>query len=113
MSSQQHMGIDTCLHVCVCVEGWGGSCVWVWAIVYVCICHLRDRKIFLASKDKNKVLKCPVSAENGIAGFRKPHTHSIPSLSNVHTVSLKTIPVLVWLNTHCSLLQRLEDVLHV
>ena len=38
--------------------GWGVSCVCVWAIEYVCICHLRDRKkIFLASKDKNKVLK--------------------------------------------------------
>ena len=61
MSSQQHTGVDTCLHVCVCVWGVGGggvSCVWVWAIVYVCICHLRDRKkIFLASKDKNEVLK--------------------------------------------------------
>ena len=56
MSSQRHTGVDTCLRVCVCVGG--VSCVWVWAIVYVCICHLRDRKqIFLAYKDKNKVLK--------------------------------------------------------
>ena len=69
MSSQRHTGIDTCLRVCVCVcvcgggggrgggGGWGVSCVCVWANAYVCICHLRDRKIFLASKDKNKVLK--------------------------------------------------------
>ena len=34
------------------------SCVCVWASVYVCNCHLRDRKkILLASKDKNQVLK--------------------------------------------------------
>ena len=59
MSSQRHTGVvDTCLRVCVSGGGGGVSCVWVWAIVYVCICHLRDRKkIFLASKDKNKVLK--------------------------------------------------------
>ena len=68
MSSQRHTGIDTCLRVCGCVcvcvwggggwGGWGVSCVCVWANVYVCICHLRDRKkIFLASKDKNKVLQ--------------------------------------------------------
>ena len=46
-------------------EGWVGggvfvgvSCVCVWANVYVCICHSRHRKkIFLASKDRNKVLK--------------------------------------------------------
>ena len=52
---------------CLCVGGegveggWGVfvgvSCVCVWANVYVCICHSRDRmKIFLASEDKNKVL---------------------------------------------------------
>ena len=58
MSSQRHTGIDTCLRVCVCGGGWGVSCVCVLANVYVCICHLHDRKnIFLASKDKNEVLK--------------------------------------------------------
>ena len=56
---------DTCLRVC---KGGGGgeewgvfvrlSCVCVWASVYVCICHSRDcKKRFVASKDKNKVLK--------------------------------------------------------
>ena len=53
-------GHDTCLRVCVCVGG-GVSCVCVWASVYVCICHSREvsdrKKIFFASKDKNKVLK--------------------------------------------------------
>ena len=54
-----HNDMRALIHACVCVWGEGrGSCVWVWAIVYVCICHLRDRKkIFLTSKDKNKVLK--------------------------------------------------------
>ena len=65
MSSQTVYGHDTCLRVCVGGgggggggEGWGVSCVCVWANVYVCICHSHDcKKIFLASKDKNKVLK--------------------------------------------------------
>ena len=52
--------LDTCLRVCVSGRGGGGggevfvrvSCICVWANVYVCICHSRDRKnIFLASKD--------------------------------------------------------------
>ena len=39
-------------------EGWGVSYICVLADVYVCICHSSDhKKIFLASKDKNKVLK--------------------------------------------------------
>ena len=53
-------GHDTCLRVCVGTGGGGGggSSVWVWVNVYVCICYSRDcKKIFLASKDKNKVLK--------------------------------------------------------
>ena len=37
------------------------SCICVWANVHVCICHSHDhKKIFLASKDKNKVLKFEV-----------------------------------------------------
>ena len=77
MSLQRHTGIDTCLRVCVCVwegggVGWGVSCVCVWANVYVCICHLRDRKkIFLASKDKNKVLKSSWYSYLELA-FKKP-----------------------------------------
>ena len=48
-------GHDTCL--CVWGEGGGVSCICVLANVYVCICHSHNRKkIFLASKDKNKVL---------------------------------------------------------
>ena len=51
-----HNDIRALMHACVCVLEGGVSCVWVWAIVYVSICHLRDRKkIFLASKDKNKI----------------------------------------------------------
>ena len=34
----------------------GVSSVCVWANVCVSICHLHDRKIFLISEDKNKVL---------------------------------------------------------
>ena len=58
-------GHDTCLCACVCVGGGGVrvgggrgmlvgvSCVCIWASEYVCIViHV----IFLASKDKNKVL---------------------------------------------------------
>ena len=59
-SSQQYTGM---VHAYVCVEGVGGgggggclSCVCVWANVYVCICHSRDRKkIFHASVDKNSL----------------------------------------------------------
>ena len=58
-------GHDTSLGVCVEGTGRGGwvrgvvvgvSCV--YANVYVCIFHSHDhKKIFLASKDKNEVLK--------------------------------------------------------
>ena len=52
-------GGGCCLWVCLVGELFVGvSCVCVRTSVYVCICHPRDRKkIFLASKDKNKVLK--------------------------------------------------------
>ena len=41
--------------------GEGVSCVCALANVYVCICHSCDgKKIFLASKNKNKVLKSSV-----------------------------------------------------
>ena len=67
-ASQRYTGmVHACMCVCVCVwkgEGRGVgrvsvvvSCVCVWANVYACICHSRDRKkIFLVCKDKNKVL---------------------------------------------------------
>ena len=77
MSSQRHTGVDTCLRVCVCVcvweggggggGGWGVSCVCVWAIVYVCICHLRDRKkIFPASKGLGTRCNFLTSATSGL-----------------------------------------------
>ena len=56
-------GHDACLRVWEGggVGGGGGvdlSFVCVWANVYVCICHSRDRKtIFLTSMDRNKGLK--------------------------------------------------------
>ena len=51
-------GHNKCLRVCGGrgVEG-GGGLVFMSGPMCVCICHLLDRKIFLASKDKTKVLK--------------------------------------------------------
>ena len=65
MCSQRYTDMmNACVCVCVSVAGVrvgvfvGVSYVCVWANVYACICHSREsKKIFLASKDKNKILK--------------------------------------------------------
>ena len=61
MRARARARVYVCVCVCMCVCMEGGvvdvCCVCVWANVYVCIYHSRERKIFLASKDKiNKVL---------------------------------------------------------
>ena len=68
------MCVSVCVSVCVCVGGggWqeGGECLWVTCVCVCanacfCICHSRDRKkIFLVSKDGNKILSLESSTSS-------------------------------------------------
>ena len=48
------------------------------------------------------------SALDGIAALGKAHARSAPSLSNLATIALETVPMLVWLNSNCSRPQRVK-----
>ena len=39
------------------------------------------------------------SAQDGIVALGKVHTRSVPSLSSLPKVALKTVPIFAWLNT--------------
>ena len=54
------------------------------------------------------ILPASVSAQDGIVVLRKANVCSVPSLSSLSKVSLKTVPMFVWLNTDHSRPQRVE-----
>ena len=48
-----------------------------------------------------------VSVQDGIVALRKAHMCSVPSLSSLPKVALKTVPIFAWLNTEWQILLNL------